>query len=863
MRRRLYFNHSEFLRRPALILVLSILFLVVFAIYSDINTTKAAPAPASYFPTIRRTGVNSSNGKRPNIDANQKKADLHWSIARIYNDSGKRTCQKSNGARDAILVEEFMVGTQTKSGTTFSNTHPWAAAGNARWIGLNNDGTHEGNGLAQQAGSPSGWCYDPSYDGNSPVPQGPPFNGRQHGPPAGGEVLPNNNGGNYANWNTYVFRYKNISSSSPLVIDPRVDMSTVRLTMRGMADNFVGVKVNGVPMNISCDGFGSTTTDSGSVPMCNRGFSNINDEFTATIKSGTNPFGTGRITSIEIYVKSSRDLVGLILTGISLNGDLKDDPSLRFEHVVNSRGRVIAGGAGGLRVKQGGAVEIEASLCNTGNTIFPASVTSELSLRLRTPRNGASGTVFTRGTGPGDYPSYAETFMPRTEPGSTALTAGGGINNMQDSRWTIKTTAGVPGHSSASANCSNPQASAVGGFGRGRGWTTVRYNVPDNAPLGDYCFRAAASPASATQTTVSSSDICFTVVIDPLETPYTKFYGNDVFVGGNFAGKDDEGNELQSCDPFSPAAGIFTYQDEATRSNQLHKLASSVQYAAFALGEIQQFHSAGTRLGTGEPPLAPHGNWTNGIPTNIPAGLIFGNFDGSGSGKKSIGDYGKFRCVRDYFADAPTQQNITGSHTVNLNSTPGGEHHFSPTGITTISGTVSSSKQTTVYIDGNVYIGGNIVLGDYGAIPAIPSFRLVVRGDIRIAPTVTRLDGVYIAQPMANGTRGEISTCALLGGFFSGATGTTRREWYNNCNNNRLVVNGAFIAKKVRLDRTYGQLSASMMNSTSAYETVGITQRAAEVFRFLPEFFLTDFGGNTPGSSSKTYDSIISLPPIL
>jgi hypothetical protein len=145
---------------------------------------------------------------------------------------------------------------------------------------------------------------------------------------------------------------------------------------------------------------------------------------------------------------------------------------------------------------------------------------------------------------------------------------------------------------------------------------------------------------------------------------------------------------------------------------------------------------------------------------------------------------------------------------------------------------------------------------------------LVVKGDIRIDPGVTQLDGLFVAQPGDFGG-GTISTCANSGGSFVGGLLSTCRH--------QLLVNGAFVAQKVNLLRSYGSLRNSYSGETyngtrpsgsTCSQDAGpasflTTDCAAEVFNFGPEMYLmhpsvTPSSGPTKG----IWDYVTALPPI-
>jgi hypothetical protein len=104
-----------------------------------------------------------------------------------------------------------------------------------------------------------------------------------------------------------------------------------------------------------------------------------------------------------------------------------------------------------------------------------------------------------------------------------------------------------------------------------------------------------------------------------------------------------------------------------------------------------------------------------------------------------------------------------------------------------------------------VVINGNITYGSgYTGASNAPNFTLVVRGNVYIAPNVTQIDGLLIAESYIGGggnqIGGTIYTCA------NGASPVSGNNTHNICANN-LTFNGAVIAKDMKLLRTKGTLS--------------------------------------------------------
>ena len=233
---------------------------------------------------------------------------------------------------------------------------------------------------------------------------------------------------------------------------------------------------------------------------------------------------------------------------------------------------------------------------------------------------------------------------------------------------------------------------------------------------------------------------------------------------------------------------------------------AGTQYAALALNRLQDFASGqGSALAPGGVSFA---NTTEGQ-LNIAGGLFGGKF-------------GAVHCTADYFANATGVQ--SGPYVLNAKSVADGTHQV-------------------LFVDGDVYVKGNVTFsGSYANTAAVPSFAIVARGNIYIDPSVTQLDGFYVAQPAsASDTKGNIYTCAN-----DNVPAALNRTLQNSCSN-RLVINGAFVARQVWLLRTYGTVSGD----------------AAESFNYSPELWLSAPFGNNLSQARSDYDSITSLPPIL
>lgn len=323
----------------------------------------------------------------------------------------------------------------------------------------------------------------------------------------------------------------------------------------------------------------------------------------------------------------------------------------------------------------------------------------------------------------------------------------------------------------------------------------------------------------------------FCVTIE--DRPYVTTYGNDVVAGGGFG-------TAATC---GASADIKTFYDTA------RSVGSGAQLAAFALGigTIEEFTSASQRS---SPPTR-----TRGLTfANTGAGLWGGGFGGA-------------NCITNYWAASAPSGVLTSS--INIGGLGSNVYNYRANGpaparlLTINGGAIANGTYLKVYVEGNVYIASNITYANtsWPTTAAIPFFQLIVHGDIRIAPGVTRLDGIYIAQPNAPLT-GRIITCA------DGAAGSTTGIFPNTSSvylpptgacNSRLQVNGAFIAQKVQLTRTKNSLR------NGAPGEAADASQAAEVFNFSPESYLTEVCAVVPGAcaNGSRDDAITSLPPIL
>ena len=163
-------------------------------------------------------------------------------------------------------------------------------------------------------------------------------------------------------------------------------------------------------------------------------------------------------------------------------------------------------------------------------------------------------------------------------------------------------------------------------------------------------------------------------------------------------------------------------------------------------------------------------------------------------------------------------------------------------------------------------ITGNITYGvgwDPNLPSTIPYFTLIVKGNINIGSNVTRLDGLYIVQPVINTSTGTVSkgvfnTCRFVGA--NPAQVTDFATISSSCRVNKLIVNGAVIAQQVKLLRSSGTLSSAPANENAITST-----NVAEVFNFTPSLLISNpaFAKLNGGALiTNTQQSLFNLPPV-
>ncbi len=308
--------------------------------------------------------------------------------------------------------------------------------------------------------------------------------------------------------------------------------------------------------------------------------------------------------------------------------------------------------------------------------------------------------------------------------------------------------------------------------------------------------------------------------------PYLKVYNGDVVVGSNF---DTSSSQCSQGSPHS----IYAWNNNSYSG-------SGSNLGVLATGNIFGFAS---------------NQGPNGIP---PFNLTFANDHSTLATNVSWGgNLNQVPCIYDYWDAMPANTPTISSNDIQINQ--GHCINNLPNPLTDCiakysTGSGSSTPQinqviklyqgqhATIYVDGNVYINGNVKFMSWSgsSIQNIPSFTLVANGNIYISPSVTELDGTYVAQG------GTIYTC--------NNNGATPNPLYSSCNK-QLKIYGSLIATQIDFMRTNGTVSQAANPSSNLCSTSD--PNAAEVICYTPNEWLGQSGSN------NYYNEISSPPPIL
>jgi hypothetical protein len=329
--------------------------------------------------------------------------------------------------------------------------------------------------------------------------------------------------------------------------------------------------------------------------------------------------------------------------------------------------------------------------------------------------------------------------------------------------------------------------------------------------------------------------------------PYFRAYGSDTFAGGWF------NSGASSC---SPAASTFQaptylgltnlYKGGVLGYGKSDGSGAGSQFGSLALGMIQG------PTGSGE----PYG-FTSG--SNGYNKLSFANF----TSLSATGYWGGFwegsdahqasHCTTDYFG---TKQNSPKPWGGSLGAAASGQYLATGLTLNTSPEVVSAGKNITLFVNGNVYIASNITYAAGYTADNVPKFALVVHGDIFIDPAVSRLDGLYIAQPDLSVANPVTADTGVIWTCHANAADPPTAVYVSSACRSKLTFNGAVIAKQVNLLRVNGDVASAAAGEGS------ISGNIAEVFNFTPEMVIGGGFFNSPVGGKYKIESLISLPPV-
>ena len=352
--------------------------------------------------------------------------------------------------------------------------------------------------------------------------------------------------------------------------------------------------------------------------------------------------------------------------------------------------------------------------------------------------------------------------------------------------------------------------------------------------------------------------------------PYFKAYGADTFSGGGFNSGPSSCNpsdsSYQAPDYSGPSnlykggvMGFGTYD----ANSQKAKGAGS-EFGALALGIIEGSSGAGEPYGfsTG---TTGYNKTSFANKSTITANNFWGGF--------LEGTVRQTHCIPDYFGtkQSSPQTIVSANDVAALNS---GQYLINGSGITNVAAAspIAAGKKITLFVSGDVFISSNITYGAHN-VDNVPKFTLVVKGNIYIANDVGQLDGLYIAQPAPGpelcvdpgpgddpndpkfGCKstfegGIIWTC------HTNSTDPPTDVYVSAACRNKLTINGSFIAKKVNLVRSSGDVNSAIPGETASSGNI------AEVFNFTPEMVVGGGFFNSAGAATNKIQSLISLPPV-
>jgi hypothetical protein len=351
----------------------------------------------------------------------------------------------------------------------------------------------------------------------------------------------------------------------------------------------------------------------------------------------------------------------------------------------------------------------------------------------------------------------------------------------------------------------------------GQATYTYRYAVPPSQQNAGYGWCAAITIAPATgwvgpggaelpTGNYTSSPSCVTVHNDP----FFKVNGSGIKAGGDFL----RPGVTTTCAGGGTLAG---WDSDVDYFPPQWNYGSTSQSETLALDNILGVASGIKNNNSRTPYEVSFANDTNVTPRD-------------GDSPNLGGNYGSIQCLVDESASTSAPPVAYPSATGSALPTPGAGSYSYKTGsdLDINGGAITNGENVSIFVSGNVQIDNNITYTDANAgnwsvsstppSTDVPSFTIVAKGNIYIAPGVTTLDGTYISDGASGGsqTAGNIYTCG------SSYTPDTASQ-YDTCKN-QLVVHGQFEADNVHLMRTLGSLRNEQPNAPTPAVTDPTTE---------------------------------------
>lgn len=188
-------------------------------------------------------------------------------------------------------------------------------------------------------------------------------------------------------------------------------------------------------------------------------------------------------------------------------------------------------------------------------------------------------------------------------------------------------------------------------------------------------------------------------------------------------------------------------------------------------------------------------------------------------------------------------------------------------GVTVTLSSIARGQKTILYVNGDVVINDNITYANaagYVTLADIPSLRIIASGNIFIAPGVTELSGLYVAQGSLytchDGTWGTPITSRVVDA--NGNVLTPGIDLFTACNK-PLAVYGALVSNSLKLTRTKGSLRTATANDGKVVSGAITNQgNIAETIIAGPEYYLATPAGTAYRPVGSTSDSVTALPPL-